>query len=199
MYADVGHAVRFVDVLVRQGHPGPTAPAYARPEQKRDDALRFVRDESIPWEVVIDGVDGSVHARYGLLPDPTYLIDCDGRVAFYSYWTHVPTLRRAVATLLACGGRGVVGEQRLPHPLAPLVDGWRAIERGLPQSADDMETVAPGSTLVLKAGSLAKPLLAPWALASRPWSRPQLAAALLVLGAAAVGLSLVRRSRHLNA
>jgi len=188
-----------VDVVVRQGHPGPAVPAYRHAAQKRDDAIRFVREEDIPWDVVIDDVDGRVHAQYGLLPDPTYLIGTDGQVAFYSYWTHVPTLRDAIATLLARGGSGVVGEQRLPHPLAPLADGWRAIARGLPQSADDMEAAAPGSTLLLKAGSLAKPLLAPWALTSRHWSRPQVAAALLVLGVAAVGLSLVRSSRQLRA
>lgn len=93
----------------------------------------------------------------------------------------------------------MIGEQRLPHPLAPLADGWRAIARGLPQSAENMEAAAPGSARVLKAGSLVKPLLAPWALTSRRWSRPRLAAALLGLAVAAVGWSLVRPSRRLNA
>lgn len=93
----------------------------------------------------------------------------------------------------------MIGEQRLPHPLAPLADGWRAIARGLPQSAHDLEAVAPGSTLLLKAGNLAKPLVAPRALTSRHWSRPQLAGALLVVGAAAVALSIARSSPRLNA
>lgn len=164
---------------MRQGHPGPSVPADHRAEQKCDDARRFERDDAIPWPVVVDEVDG--------------------RVSFYSYWTHVPTLRAAIATLLARGGRGVLGEQRLPHPLARLADGWRAIARGLPQSADDMEAVAPGSTLVLKAGRLAKPVIGPWALTSRRWSRAQSTAALLVLGVATVALSLARTSRQLHA
>lgn len=184
-------------MLVRQGHPGPDTPPYHRHDQKRFDALRFARDEALPWQVLIDDLDGRVHADYGLLPDPTYLIGTDGRVAFYSYWTHVPTLRAAIRRLLARGGEGVIGEQRLPHPLAPLADGWRAIERGLPQSAADLDAVAPGSSAVLRAGRLAKPLLAPLALTSRRWSRPQLAMALVGAGVAGVAWWFTRGPRRL--
>jgi hypothetical protein len=173
---DYRHVVQFVDIVVRQGHPGPGVPVYRRLEQKRRDAARFVRDESIPWLVAIDDLEGSVHAAYGLLPDPTDLIGTDGRVAFYSYWTHVPTLRTAVAALLRRGGAAVLGEQRLPHPAAPLCAGWPAIARGLPQSGGDLDRAAPGSTAMLRVGEAVGAVAGPAMLTSRPWSRPLLAA-----------------------
>ena len=81
-------------MVVRQGTSRAGGAGYRHAAQKRDDAIRFVREEDIPWDVVIDDVDGRVHAQYGLLPDPSCLIGTDGQVAFYSYWTHVPTRSR---------------------------------------------------------------------------------------------------------
>lgn len=170
--------VRFVEVLVRQSHPGPGVEPYHDLADKLRDGARYVRDEGLPWDVVVDDVPGTVHAAYGMLPDPTYLIGTDGRVAFYSYWTHVPTLRRALRTLLARGGRGVIGEQRWPHAAAPLVGGWPAIARGLPQSATDLDRASmPGASALLRAGYAARGALRPLALSSRGWARPALAMA----------------------
>jgi hypothetical protein len=185
LYRDYRHVVQFVEVMVRQGHPGPGVEAYRQFEQKQRDAARFVRDESIPWPVAIDDLGGSVHAAYGLLPDPIYLIGTDGRVAFYGYWTHVPTLRRAVALLLRQGAAAVIGDHRLPHPAAPLAAGWPAIARGLPQSAADLDRASvPGSAALLRVGYGLRDVVAPAALTSRPWSRPLMA----VLGGVALAL-----------
>jgi hypothetical protein len=63
-------------------------------------------DGAIPWTVLVDDLYGTVHRDYGMLADPTYLVGTDGRVSFYNYWTHVPTLYRAIQSLLATGGRG---------------------------------------------------------------------------------------------
>lgn len=182
-----------MDVLVRQSHPGPGVEPYRTLADKLRDGARFVRDEGLPWDVVVDDLAGTVHAAYGLLPDPTYLIGTDGRVSFYSYWTHVPTLRRAMQQLLARGGRGVVGQQRLPHPAAPLVGGWPAIARGLPQSAEDLDRAAlPGAAAVLRGAYTTRRVAGPLALTSKGWSRPAMA----MLGAVvvAVGVSqLLRR------
>jgi hypothetical protein len=125
----------------------------------------------LPWKVAVDDLDGTVHAAYGMLADPSYLVGTDGRVAFYSYWTHVPSLRAAIEALVARGGAGVVGAQRALHPFAALADGWRAIERGLPQSFSDLETALPGLGLGLRAGAAIGPALAPVALTSHRWPR----------------------------
>ena len=174
--------VHFVDVVVRQGHPGPAVPPYRTMEQKLASAARYKEEEGLPWEVAVDDLAGTVHAAYGMLADPSYLIGTDGRVAFYGYWTHVPTLRAAIEALVARGGAGVIGAQRVLHPLAALADGWRAIERGLPRSYTDLEGALPGLGAGLRAGAALRPVLAPMALTSRPWPRTVTA---LILGATA--------------
>lgn len=159
-----------MDVLVRQAHPGPDAPAYHRLEQKLRDGRRYQREEQIPWPVVVDDLTGTTHQVYGGLAAPTYLIDSDGRVAFYNLWTHVPTLHEAIDALLQQGGRGVVkgGVDRLPHPLASVTDGWRALRRGRPQSVIDLEMAAPGIASGIWLSAQLRPVLAPLTLRAAP-------------------------------
>lgn len=162
--------MHFVDILVRQAHPGPEAPPYASFEQKWHDALRYQQEEGISWTVLIDDLEGTTHQAYGGLADPSYLLDAEGYVAFYNMWTHVPTLHRAVATLLRQGGRGVVmgGIDNYPHVLPSLTDGWRGLSRGLPQSFIDLETAAPTLASGTWLGHRLRPLLAPLALRAKP-------------------------------
>jgi hypothetical protein len=96
---------------------------------------------------VVDDIAGTTHQVYGGLADPTYLIDRDGRVAFYNMWTHAPTLHEAIEELLKQDGRGVVmgGTHRTPHLLASMTDGWKGLRRGFPQSAVELELSAPGN------------------------------------------------------
>lgn len=179
-------------MLVRQAHPGGAAPPYVDESQKLQDGERYARDEAVPWPVLVDDLRGTVHQVYGGLADPTYLLDVDGRVAFYDFWTSVPTLHRAVQALLAQGGRGVVlgGWHRRPHPLAAIVDGWRGLRRGLPTSYLDLELAAPGSPELIWLGSRLRPLIAPLTLRAEPLSGP----ARLALGAGFVGgLTLLAR------
>ena len=161
-----------MDVLIRQEHPGPDVPPYRSLEQKLRDGSRHKEEDGIPWTVVVDELDGRVHRQYGGLADPSYLIGRDGMVSFYNYWTHIPTLHRAIETLMAMGGRGIVGEHRVPHMLAAITDGWRGLRRGLPQSFVDLETAMPGFASGPWLGYQLKPLLAPAALRAEPWPRP---------------------------
>lgn len=175
--------MRFVDVLTRQAHPGPGVAPYASDADKRADGVRHARENAIPWTVAVDDHAGTVHQAYGALTDPTYLVDADGRIAFYVMWTHAPTLHRAAAALAAQGDRGVVlgGIDHAPHLLAMVAFGWPAIRRGLPQSAVDLELALPGSATLLWLGHRARGALAPVAARSRPL--PALAQVGLALGA----------------
>jgi hypothetical protein len=135
---------------VRQGHPGPRTPAYRTYSHKHRDALAHQAEDDIPWTVLVDELDGRVHRAYGLLADPTFLLDRDGRVAFYNAITHAPTLHVAIARLLESGGLGVAGKgyDRRVHPLPIVTGGWPAIRRGLPQSAIELELALPGGALL---------------------------------------------------
>lgn len=195
LHADWGDRVQFVDILVRQGHPGPDVRPYRTFEEKMRDGERYKQDETIPWTVLVDDLDGTVHRQYGMIADPAYLIGTDGRAAFYNYWTHVPTLHRAIERLLERGGVGEIGEHRTPHMLAALTDGWRGLRRGLPQSFTDLETALPGSASGPWLGYQMRSVLAPVALTSHPWSRrTKLAATLIAASLIGVGYSIGRRA-----
>jgi len=190
LHARWGGLVSFLDVLVRQAHPGPCVLPYRRFEEKVRDG-RVFQAEGISYPVLVDDLEGTVHQVYGGLADPTYLIDAEGRVAYYCLWTHAPWLQRAIEALLRQRGLGVVcgGLDRTPHALAALTDGWKGLRRGLWQSFTDLETAAPGSASSLWLGYQLRPLLAPLTLRAEPLPAPVRtglalgAAALLVWGA----------------
>lgn len=185
-----------MSVEVRQAHPGPGAPPHRTQEEKSRSAEAFVREHHIPWTVLVDDLEGTVHKQYAELPDPSFLIGTDGRVAFVDYWTHVPRLHTAIERLLEMGGSGVLGAARIPHPLATMVDGWPGIRRGLPQSFIELETAGPGLASSVWLGWQLRALLAPLARRSLPMPRSQqlvLAGAALVLGAGAA--TVMRRLR----
>ncbi len=198
LHARWGHRVHFVDVLVRQAHPGPSEPAYASEGQKMTDAERYQRTEHIPWPVIVDDVEGTAHRAYGGLSNPSYLIGTDGRVSFYAPVTGAPRLHRALEELAAGGGRGVVsgGIDLVPHLLTPFIEGWRALERGRPQSTDDLSRALPGGVSLLLAGRAVRPLLAPLVLRARPLPSRTRAALLGVVATALFSLPYRSLSRR---
>jgi hypothetical protein len=189
--------VQFLDVFIRQAHPGERHGAYEREEQKVAEARDYQRDEALPWPVLIDDFAGTTHQTYGNMSDPVYLIDADGRVAFYGMWTHVPTLKRALDELLVRGGRGASehdGIDHMIHLFASFVNGWHALQRGGWQAVIDYEIGTPGAATLTFLGHVAKPLLAPVALRVMPLPRT---ARFVLGGSVAVAAALMMRSlRH---
>jgi len=166
--------VHFVDVMIRQAHPGPGVRPYRTFDRKMTDAETWQREEAIPYPVLVDDLEGAVHQVYGTLADPTYLLDSDGRVAYYNMWTHAPTVHEAIEVLLEQGGRGVVpgGIDHVMHLLATITDGWKGLRRGLPQSLIDIETAVPGFGIGPWLGYKFRPLLAPLTLRATPLPKP---------------------------
>jgi len=172
LHSDWGDEVQFIDIIVRQAHPGPGVEPYRTFEQKARDAAAYQQIEQITWPVLVDDLAGSVHQAYGGLSDPSYIIDIDGRVAFYNHWNNAPSLHLALEALRAQGWHGIVrgGVERTPHIGAAMTDGWRGLRRGSPQSLIDMELATPGSTVAAWFGYQIRPLIAPLTLKSRPLS-----------------------------
>ncbi len=160
--------------MIRQAHPGPDVPAYHTFEEKIQDGHDYQHEDRIGWPVLVDDLAGTVHQVYGGLADPTYLVDAEGRVAFYNMWTYGPALHEAIEALLAQGGRGVVrgGIDHTPYLLPALTDGWRGLRRGLPQSYTDLMTASPGMASMLWLSYQVRPLLAPFTLRAEPLPAP---------------------------
>ncbi|MDQ6708391.1 MAG: peroxiredoxin family protein [Acidobacteriota bacterium] len=198
LYSEWGDRVHFIDVVVRQAHPGKKVPPYRSLEEKVLDAHRYKRNYHLPWTVCVDDVPGTVHQMYGGMSDPAYLIDADGRVVFYNMWAHVPTLDTAIGKLFAGSGRagGGQGVDRVPHLMAALAGGWPAIRLGLLKSYTDLERAVPGAAFATLAGYLIQPFIAPIALRSKPL--PGSSRAALAAGAAVtLGLWFSKRRKKI--
>ncbi len=171
LYDWYGDRVRFVDIFIRQAHPGELRGAYRSYEEKLEEAREYKREEGIEWPVLVDDFSGTAHRAYSReMADPVFLIDSAGHVAFYGMWTHPPTLKRAIDELLERGGQGVVagGIDRTPHLLASFVDGYRGLERGGKRALREYNITTLGGATLGFLGSKAKPVLAPLALRAEP-------------------------------
>ncbi|MGZ8512991.1 MAG: peroxiredoxin family protein [Candidatus Limnocylindria bacterium] len=193
-----GERVRFVEVLVRQAHPGEKHGAYRSYGDKLDDARAYEREEAIPWPVLVDDAAGSVQRAYGGLAAAVYLIDREGIVAFGGAWGQAPALRHAIDDLLARGGAGAPagkGTDRRPHLVAAIVSGQRGPVRGGWRALVDLELGFPGAMILMTIGRVARPLLAPLAVRTTPIPRRTRIALLagLIGASAAVGYRLRRR------
>lgn len=187
--------MQFLDVLVRQAHPGEARPAYDTYEQKLADARDYQSLDSIRWPVLVDDLAATVHRMYGGMSDPVYLIDVAGRVAFYQLWAHGPTLKRALDSLIAQGGYGPVagGIDRVPHMAAAFIEGWRTLTRGGKPAVADAQRAFPGAPALVALGYQARPLLRPLFVRATPL--PQPAKWALLGGLAGIFLLLLRKSR----
>jgi AhpC/TSA family len=166
-----GERVRFVEVLVRQAHPGERHGAYHTAEQKMRDARDYKQEESVPWPVLVDDLACTVQRAYGGLAAAAYLIDSNGRVAFCGTWGQSPALRQAIDDLLARGGAGAPagkGTDRRPHLAGAIVAGRRGPARGGRQSLIDLELGFPGANILMLVGAALRPLLTPLALRTTP-------------------------------
>ncbi len=191
--------MRFVDVAIRQAHPGERRGTYRSYEEKLEGAREGKREEGIPWTILVDDYAGTWHRAYsGEMTDPVFLIDADGRVAFYLMWAHAPTLKGAMDELLDRGGRGVVagGIDRVPHLFASFVNGYHGLRRGGKRAVREYNTGAFGAGVPTYLGSKARPVLAPLALRAEPL--PAAAMLALLLGGLATIAALGPSARFLR-
>ena len=132
-----GDDVEFLFVYVREAHPGEKIPAHRELEDKLAAAELFRDEENVTMPIVIDDLRGSIHRRYGKLPNPAFLIDRSGRIAFRMLWAQPGPLAAAIAELLTRQEeRGVDhvvvqgGEERSMPMSYALLHSFRALDRG---------------------------------------------------------------------
>jgi hypothetical protein len=168
LYSD---RIEFVDLVVRQAHPGERRGPYRTFEEKMDDARRYQEEEAVTWTVLVDDLEGTVQRAYAGMCAPVYLIDAQGIVAFYGMWGQAPALRTAIDDLLARGGTGAPAGQgldRWPHLAGAIVYGRGGPARGGLRALVDLELGFPGAFFLMTSAGLARPILAPLVLRTAP-------------------------------
>lgn len=93
--------VEFFLVYVREAHPGESVPAHESFDDKVEAAELLRDEEDVEMPILVDDVDGSIHRKYGQMPNSTYIIDKSGAVAFRSLWTRPNIITEALEELLA--------------------------------------------------------------------------------------------------
>jgi alkyl hydroperoxide reductase subunit AhpC len=144
LYREFRDEVEFLFVYAREAHPGEHLPAHGSMDEKIA-AARLLRDaEDLEMPVVVDDLRGSIHRQYSGLPNPAFLIDKSGRVAFRSMWANPEALAEAIDELLEVQeerdtDQAVVrGGEDLSMPLTyAMLRSHRALHRGGRQSVLD--------------------------------------------------------------
>lgn len=149
--------VNFLFVYVREAHPGESLPAHESMQAKVHAAEMFREEESLAMPVLVDDLSGKVHRKYGSLPNPTFIVDKSGRIAFRALSTRAGVIREAVDELLdRQEERGVEhvivhdGEDATMPSVRSMLHSYRALERGGESALDDFrrEMGMPGRAVV---------------------------------------------------
>jgi peroxiredoxin len=162
-----GDDVEFLFVYVREAHPGEDIPAHESMDDKFRSAELFRDEEDLKMPLLVDDLRGSVHRKYGKLPNPSYLIDRSGRVAFRALWAQPDVIENAIKELLDFQERTdedhtivAGGEDRRMPKSFPLLYTYRALKRGGRQAILDFEDAMglPGKVAVASS-RLAQPVV----------------------------------------
>jgi peroxiredoxin len=162
-----GDDIEFLFIYVREAHPGEQIPAHGTTREKLE-AARLLRDEEdIHMPVLVDDLRGTIHRKYSRLPNPAYLIDKAGRVAFRCMWAKPEEIGSAIEELLEIQQERNVdhavvnGGQDLSMPLSySVLYSYRALERGGEQSLKDFrEALGLPGRVALAASHVADSML----------------------------------------
>lgn len=160
--------VAFFFVYVREAHPGDRLPRHEEWDDKVRAAEFFRDEEDLEMPIIVDDVKGTVHRKYGRLPNPTFVIDKSGRVAFRCLWTQADSVAEALNELLEVQeerdtDHAIVagGEDRSVPMRRALLHTHRALKRGGKQAIRDFrEEMGP----VGRATEMGSRIVAPIAL-----------------------------------
>ncbi len=159
--------VEFLFVYVREAHPGEALPAHHSMAQKLQAAEQFREIEQVEMPIVLDDLDGHIHRKYGKAPNPSFLIDKTGRVAFRALHTNPKALAEAIEELLSVqkeSGRdhAIVhgGESSGIPAIRAMLHTHRALRRGGNRAIEDFqnEMGMPGRLAVI-GGRLMDPIV----------------------------------------
>ena len=96
-------------MYTREAHPGENVPCHDSLESKLAVA-RLLREEAgIGRDILVDELAGTVHRAYGLMPNMTWVIDLDGRVAYKANWTSAANVEAFLARFLTVRGQHQAG------------------------------------------------------------------------------------------
>ena len=180
LFREFGAEVDFVTLNVREAHPGENVPQPGTSAEKIEHARGLRELYDIPWPVVVDDIDGSLHKELDAKPNTAYLIDSSGEVLFRSLWARDESaIGRALATV--SGGSTLAKRQSVsmvPQVMRAIGYVKETMDRAGPQAHRDLVLSAPPMEVAGRMADLLRPL-------PRDYRGP---ASMLVIVAATAGI-----------
>jgi peroxiredoxin len=159
--------VQFLFVYVREAHPGDDLPAHGSMDDKAEAAELFREEEKVQIPILLDKLEGKVHRQYGGMPNPTYVIDKSGKVAFRALWTRPRVVEEAIDELLEYQEESgkqhkvVLGGEHTSLPVRyGMLHSHRALERGGAQAVRDFkQALGARGRLAVTASRMTEPVV----------------------------------------
>lgn len=191
LHARFGAEVEFVTLYVREAHPGEHRDQARTAEEKARAARALQERDDLPWRVIVDDPDGSLHRRLDEKPNAAYLADRSGTIVFRSLWAGDERGLRQALEAVARGERPPEKEStRRLVPMARGVGTMREMTRRAgPRAQQDLWRAAPPMGVMAWLTDQYRPLPPAWRTAA--------AAATIGVGVAVVA-TLVARSASRN-
>ena len=97
--------IAWVFIYTREAHPGENVPHHDTLDRKLASARLLRGETGIQRPILVDDLRGTVHRRYGSMPNMTWVIDRGGRVAYKANWTSAANVEAFLARLLTAKHR----------------------------------------------------------------------------------------------
>ncbi len=150
LHARFGDRVAFVTLNVREAHPAENTPQPRTFEQKLAHARQLKQQFDIPWTVVTDDIDGTLHRALDTKPNAAYLMDVNGQLVFRSLWAGDD--QALWSALQAVVDQQPLAERESTYTVGPLVRGLgyfhEVLQQAGPQAMRDMLLAAPPIAIV---------------------------------------------------
>lgn len=187
LHDEYGDRVAFTSLYVREAHPGDRFPQPHDLDRKREQARAYRDRDSIPWPVIVDHVDGTLHRALDPRPHAAYVMASDGTVAARVLWANdANAMRRALDATLA-GDR-----TEIENRVAPMLRGTGSMYDVWDQAGGHAKTdVLKQAPPMFVSGWIARGLQP-----LPPLARGAVAMAAATMAPALVLAALGRRRRH---
>jgi hypothetical protein len=158
LYEEFRDRVNFVTLYVREAHPGDRFPQPDTFERKMGHARAYQQRDRIPWTIVVDDVEGTLHRALDRKPHSAYLVDANGIVVGRLLWANEFGRLRAALEALTAGRR--LGD--VENKVVPMVRGLGKIDEVLSQSGGyartDFRREVPPMYAMARLAGLFRPL-----------------------------------------
>lgn len=137
-------------LYTHEAHPGENYPHHTNMAQKFEHA-RALRDlYGVSRPILVDGLEGACHRRYGSMPNMTWIFSRTGIPVYKSDWSDANSVHNALDYLMAMIDRRRNGErmapfhvERIDYRVQDNVRFTAGLERSGPKAIKEFKAVYP--------------------------------------------------------